>query len=241
MSDQPIDRLDDELAALLAAERGAEPSREALDRVWSRLAVSLPTGPGSGGSGGGSSPAGRGAASTLAGHLGSKGLATLAAVFLGGGAVGAAVHAAIRPAPATQIVYVDRFVTAPASASAAVPAARAVASDTATAVVEAPPTPPARPRSSAGPAQLERERAMLDEARSALQSGDGAAALAAIDRHARGFARPELAEEREALAVQALVISGRYDEARARAARFRASSPHSLFMPAVDASLASIP
>jgi len=240
MSDQPIERIDDELAALLVTERGAEPSREALDRVWSRLALSLPTGSGSGGSGGGSSPAGSGAAGKLAGHLGPKGLATLAAVFLGGGAVGAAVHAAIRPAPATQIVYVDRFVTAPASASAAAPATSAVASGAA-AAVESQPVPTARPRAVATPAQLDQERAVLDEARTALQSGDGAAALAAIDRHARGFAHPELAEEREALAVQALVISGRYEDARARAARFRASSPHSLFMPAVDASLASIP
>jgi hypothetical protein len=37
------------------------------------------------------------------------------------------------------------------------------------------------------------------------------------------------------------VVLGRNDEARARAARFRAMAPNSLFMSAIDASLRSIP
>jgi hypothetical protein len=88
---------------------------------------------------------------------------------------------------------------------------------------------------------LRAEREVLDRARSALSGGDATAALALLDRHTTEFPQALLAEEREALAVQALVIGGRYDEARARAARFRAAWPGSLFLPAVEASLASIP
>jgi hypothetical protein len=54
-------------------------------------------------------------------------------------------------------------------------------------------------------------------------------------------ATAQLGEEREAIAIQALVLVGRYAEARDRAALFEASSPDSLFRPAVEASLASIP
>jgi hypothetical protein len=82
---------------------------------------------------------------------------------------------------------------------------------------------------------------MLDRARDALAQDDGPRALAVLDQHAQTFPRPRLAEEREALAVQALVIASRYAEARARGARFRTTWPSSLFLPAVDASLGSIP
>jgi hypothetical protein len=85
------------------------------------------------------------------------------------------------------------------------------------------------------------EREILDRARDALAQRDGTQALALVEEHARAFPRPLLAEEREALAVQALVISGRSSEARARGAQFRATWPSSLFLPAVDASLESIP
>jgi outer membrane protein assembly factor BamD (BamD/ComL family) len=88
---------------------------------------------------------------------------------------------------------------------------------------------------------LSAERAILDNARTALARGDSARAVALTDEHARQFGRPSLAEEREAIAVQALVIQGRYIDARARASRFRAAYPNSLFLPAVDSSVASIP
>ena len=85
------------------------------------------------------------------------------------------------------------------------------------------------------------ERALLDQARNALAQHDGPGALRLTDDHARRFARPQLGEEREAIAIQALVLSGRYVDARDRATRFEASSPDSLFRPVVEASLASIP
>jgi outer membrane protein assembly factor BamD (BamD/ComL family) len=104
------------------------------------------------------------------------------------------------------------------------------------------PLPPARPAvPPSSTASLAAERLLLDQARAALSAGNTDEALASTDMHARRFAHPQLGEEREALGIQALVGGGRYDEARARAARFRATWPNSLFLPAVDASIASIP
>jgi hypothetical protein len=88
---------------------------------------------------------------------------------------------------------------------------------------------------------LRAERALLDRARAALAQGDGARAIALTDEHATRFTRPQLREEREAIAIQGLVLEGRYDDARERAKTFRAASPDSLFLPAVTESLGSIP
>jgi hypothetical protein len=82
---------------------------------------------------------------------------------------------------------------------------------------------------------------LLDGARTALTQGEPDRAIALTEEHARTFARPRLAEEREAIAVQALVLEGRSADARDRAARFRTSYPNSLFLPAVETSLESIP
>ncbi|MGH7435586.1 MAG: hypothetical protein ACRENE_07915 [Polyangiaceae bacterium] len=104
-------------------------------------------------------------------------------------------------------------------------------------VATAPASSPVRPTS----AQLDAERALLDTARAALVGGDADAALSALARHARTFGHPLLAEERDALMVQALVRAGQYSEARLRANSFRRKTPQSLLLPAVDAAVASIP
>jgi hypothetical protein len=82
-------------------------------------------------------------------------------------------------------------------------------------------------------ADLAAERALLDIARTALGRGDGANALAACDDHARKFPRGALGEEREAIAVQALVLEHRGEDARTRAERFRKTHPRSILLPAV--------
>jgi outer membrane protein assembly factor BamD (BamD/ComL family) len=66
-------------------------------------------------------------------------------------------------------------------------------------------------------------------------------ALATLQRHARLFRDGELAEEREGLMVQALVGSHDYAQARERAERFHKRYPRSLFAPAVEQALRSIP
>ena len=68
----------------------------------------------------------------------------------------------------------------------------------------------------------------------ALARGDAAAALVALRGHEREHPRGRLTEEREALYVRALARAGKHDEAKARAAEFRARFPKSLLMGAVD-------
>jgi TolA-binding protein len=89
----------------------------------------------------------------------------------------------------------------------------------------------ARPSNS----DLTAERSLLDVARTALGRGDFANALVSADAHQKRFPKGALAEEREALAVQALAGAGRRDEARARAERFAKSFPGSILLPAVEA------
>ena len=90
-------------------------------------------------------------------------------------------------------------------------------------------------------APLAAERALLDGARAAFGRGDGEEALAALSKHEKLYPKGQLAEEREALAVRALVLTQRFEEARARGARFRKRYPASVMLPAVEAALGSIP
>jgi len=104
-----------------------------------------------------------------------------------------------------------------------------------------------RLRPTAGPAADERrddlagELALVQMARTAIARGNFVDALDAASRHERLFPRGHLAEERESLAIQALAGAGRGPEARARAERFHVRYPRSVLLPAVDASLRSIP
>ena len=224
MIDETLEPMDDDLAALLEQERSAKAPAAALERVWQTFA--------SGGAG--PPPAPR-----RLGWLASHALPVALVAFVLGGAAGAALEARFAAAPAERVVRV--YVPAPAPSSPEPPA---------TPAEPAPPAPataaPAPPRASAvaAPAassSLSAERLLLDQARSALTAEQPDRALALLTDHVRRFPRPQLGEEREALAIQALAASGRFDEARERGARFRASTPNSLFLPAVEATLASIP
>jgi outer membrane protein assembly factor BamD (BamD/ComL family) len=84
------------------------------------------------------------------------------------------------------------------------------------------------------------ERTLIEDARARLKSGDATGALARLGEHAANYPDGQLAEDREALAVQALVHAGQYDAAWTRAAALRARWPNSVFLPAVDATLESI-
>ncbi len=72
------------------------------------------------------------------------------------------------------------------------------------------------------------ENVLLGIAREALRRREARGAFDAIRLHIARFPDGPLAEEREALAIRALAMSGRADEARARAALFRAAYPESL-------------
>jgi hypothetical protein len=97
------------------------------------------------------------------------------------------------------------------------------------------------PRPVAHDTDLALEGRLIDTARAALAHGDFEASLAAVGRHAKAFPGGRLAEEREAIAVQALAGAGRTAEARARAQTFRKNYPQSLFVPLVDAAVGPNP
>jgi hypothetical protein len=159
---------------------------------------------------------------------------SLALAFAAGGVAGAAIHArlASTPAPVTPV----RVEPPPARPTRA-PAPLPVDEMAPMAVIPAPaPAHEAAPETGLGA-----ERALLDKARAALGRGDNEECLAIVKTHTDAFARGRLAEEREALAVKALVNLGRAAEARRRGARFRAHYPRSLLLPAVESALDSIP
>ncbi|HVV52091.1 MAG TPA: hypothetical protein VHO06_20655 [Polyangia bacterium] len=88
------------------------------------------------------------------------------------------------------------------------------------------PTRPRRERALRTDADRE-ERRILEPARVAVARGDFAAAMPPIAEHARRFKRGRLAEEREALRVEALAGLGRRDEANRAAAAFVTRFPRS--------------
>jgi hypothetical protein len=245
MSDQADPRALD----ALRRDREADPPDGARDRVASKLGLMLPlAAPGGGAhaSTAQASTAGQAAASGARAAVGarafagSRSLALLGAVFVAGGGAGAALHAALAPRPAPQLVYVQAPASpAPASASARGADSVVVAAVDPETLPRAAPAAVSSPRSALG--QLDSERALLDAAHIAMVAGDSDTALRALERHARKYPHAMLGEERDALFVQALVHAGRYDEARAHADAFHRRTPGSLFMPAVDAAIASIP
>jgi outer membrane protein assembly factor BamD (BamD/ComL family) len=99
--------------------------------------------------------------------------------------------------------------------------------------------PPPAPPPSAPPHDyaLAEEARLLESARDAIARHDADGALAAALAHERRFPAGQLQTQREVLFVQALVLAGRTDEARARATRFRQRFPDSILLPVIDRAL----
>lgn len=74
---------------------------------------------------------------------------------------------------------------------------------------------------------LAAELALVDAAKRALAAGDAALALDRLGAHARDFRRGQLAEERQALRVEALCAAGKRPQARAEATLFLREYPAS--------------
>lgn len=217
---------DDARAAVADAKRLVDPGVAVRARMRSRLAQALPPPPDGGGEGGSGS----------GGGLPRAPLWVVAAAL----AVGAAAGVLYPRAPVERVIYIDapaRSVSSAAATAAAVPTAiateaPAVASALPVIDMKDLPSVASAPARSGG-SDLAAERALLDVARTALGRGAGANALTSCDEHAKKFPGGALAEEREAIAVQALVLEHRPEDARARAERFRKTHPRSILLPAV--------
>jgi hypothetical protein len=231
---EPTSPLEPRDVALLRDARDAEPpAPEVQARVRARLAVGVPGMHGSGHGGGGGTAA---AASAL-------GKATIAATaLLVGGAGGAGLYAELRPSSPPQVVYIPQPVLVPGPPrEPPPPSAAPVEPPLSPSAVSVARPPPSSASSSSRTAQLGAERLLLDEARGALVQGDPSRALDRIEQHRRTFASPILGEERDAMEVEALVKAGRTSEARAKADAFGRRTPNSLFLPAVESAVESIP
>jgi hypothetical protein len=267
VSELPLPPLDPELASLLDAERlraGAPPGVEAeVFASVARVIRGVPPpggGPGHGsGQGSGGTPAaplgasgvpGAATAADVAGGLGAKALLARfgpAALlgFLLGGIAGSQVQARLdaRFEPIASVAVTS----APAAPAAPEPEPSVTVGPLTLPAASAAPESPSssvhptrevsETKSAETDEELRAERALIDTARSAIQRGDGAAALDAVTQHAKRFPKGQLAEEREVLAIEALASAGRVQEAADRAGRFRLRYPESVLLPVVDEAL----
>jgi hypothetical protein len=254
------------ISDLVAAER-ARPNAPDSAKAAARAQLALLLGPSAGlGSAKPASPAapsatsgGGSPASTVATAAKGAGLAKLAMAFVLGGALTAGVLEGVRrPEPSSTPVSsspasstAPSAVSSPASPSSTAATTSPLVHDTAPVPSAASAAPPLSSSASRGngniPARedgtgegdksLAGERVLLERARSALARGDGEQALAAANQHATKYPHGQLAEEREALAIQALVAAGRAKEAADRAGRFRLAYPDSVLLPVVDEAL----
>ena len=218
-----------ELKALFDAERKAGPMPAASRQgLWARLEAGLPPPPR-----GGAPSAGHGVmGSALAKHVITAGISLAI-----GGAGGMTLQAHLSPQktpPVPALAAATRAPPAPAPAeAAALPAPTPPKTPVATRPqLQAPRS--AEPRAEGA---LDRERILIDTARTALTRGDAPSALELLTRHARDFPAGELVEEAEALRIQALVRMGQMPEARAAADRFRVRYPRSLLLSAIEESV----
>jgi len=235
------------LEALRALGTGGEAPAEAKQRVYATLAASAAAGaaqvvaPADGALGASRAAAVVPSPAPFVGGLsGAKALAVAAGIWVIGGATGAALYGALRPRE-VQVVYVDRPVLAISSASSSPSGIPASASVSSAPLGPNSDTSAKRVATAApgAPSELSRERALLDLARAHAARGEPALSLQQAERHRAQFPRGKLAEEREALAIRALLALGRNAEARTRAQDFHSAHPDSFLLPAIDSALSA--
>ena len=161
---------------------------------------------------------------------------------IAGGVSGGALHAVFAPEK-VRVVYVDRAVP---ERSTSLSAASSAVSAPATAAKASPESPLVmdqveRERTPSSDSSWSKERALLDAARRALAAGEPQKCLTELGKHARAFPSGKLAEEREAMTINALVGVGRYAQAREKAAIFSRRYPRSFLTPSVEAAISAIP
>jgi hypothetical protein len=225
--------LSKELAALRDAARPPRPPPGFEDRVAAKLAQSMLTIP--------QAPSPSGAATAGAQLPLAKLISGGVLVLLTGVGLGVALDRnVLQPPP---VVAPPPVISAPV-VPVVVPVAPVVVPEPPPPPVEpvkvvVPPLPkpvtpvvevPAKPASGRD-VSLSVERALLEVARAAMAKGDLPATFTALEKHQHDFANGRLAEEREALFIQALHAAGREAEAATRTERFNKQFPDSLLAP----------
>jgi pimeloyl-ACP methyl ester carboxylesterase len=247
MKDDNVESMDRELHGLL--RRGApnlSVPEGAHARILERLATTLPIDPsprGGGGSGSGGAPTAPTPSPNAAPTrlFSAQGFAVVALGFALGAGVATAV---LLPRPeSVRVVYVDRAAPVVPALGTTEPAA--IPFDALPKSAPSSPTPsapqkPLVPPSASPAIRLNEERALVDEARVAYSRGDTIGCLAMLEKHRTLHPNGLLSEEREALAVRALVATGRMAEARERGHRFATRYPASVMLPAVLSALEEV-
>lgn len=244
-----------DLQALLDAERDAPGAPEgSRERVRNRLAVSIGASVvGAAGAAHATPPLGTGAVPTASKLLLAKiGLGLVAAVAVSAGiytalgsahperrAAGPESKGVTVPVPVSVPVRDDVRFPVPVHDDVPVPVQIQPVRHPHRRPMEAKATAPIAPQAAEN--DLAAERALLDDARQSLATGHPDYALTALERHAAKHPAGQLAEERDALRIRALAATNRADDARRRAGEFRRAHPRSIFLPAVDATLRTLP
>ncbi|HMI91969.1 MAG TPA: hypothetical protein VK509_11425 [Polyangiales bacterium] len=239
---KPDAAIDRRLADLIDAGRSEQPSALQLDALGERLAQTF-GGPGPGGTGAGASSAGATVAAVGTvlpwGPLLTAGLIAVAAAsawWLQRPADHAVLQPAASPAHAPDAV--------PSATPTAVPAGEPAAPPVPASAVDAGTDVPRAKRLQRNPApapappDLALELRLLDAAERSLAS-DPARSLAMIEHQARRFPAGQLVQERELIAIEALVRLGQRARAEARAQHFLAQHPDSTHARRVRTLLAS--
>lgn len=232
-SEQEPPPLPEDVRALLDVERDIPALPEdQLDRIASRIRSDIA--PAASDTPAGAAPGGASAMSHLAASL----------VGLALGVTGTLLYqAAIPPEPTAPEPHVVRELPSPPApeprgrdAGTAEPVDGGVERRESAPSEEVTSPTAIRRGSRARPAdRLSEERRMMDAARGALAADDPERALDVTRRHADRFPSGAMAEEREALAVRALLALDRLDAAQSRAAAFRRRYPESLAWPGLRA------
>jgi hypothetical protein len=225
----PESRSSPALRTLLRAGRSELPDEERVEAMGIRLGALLVPAVGGASHGGPVGPeagaAGAAAAGLKVGAVAKIGAVALVAL---GGVGGTYVLTSHERAITTRP-------SGPAAVSVAPPASGASSASPAPSLQSAPSAPApesggqvavAGPASALAVGAADTEVSLLESAQDALAS-DPESALSLAERHAGRFPRGALAQEREVIAIEALIRLGRVDAARARAERFYRAFPRS--------------
>ncbi len=231
MADNELPPLPDDLAQLLGHERQrASLAPGAVASLGNRVEASFDWADHAG-VGLGQGVAGATATSAASGAT-AAGLKFVVAAFVAGAAVGGTTVVMLQPKllpPAA-----PRVITAPVPAP--VPAeAKADLSKPLAPQPEVTGFP--RVAREARDAALSRERALLEQARTAVGRSQLEEASRALRMHRAQFAKGALTEERDAMEVQVILMEGELPAARAKLEDFKKRYPDSVLTPGLDSAL----